>query len=179
MADLVRRRVDVIATLANAARACGQSCDHDDPDRLRRRRDPVEAGSCRKPCAAGRQCDRYQFFRPRSCAPNGWGSCTSWCPRPFGLPCWSIRPIPRLSSPHYERYRTRRAPSDCKLQVLNASTSREIEAAFATLVRDRADALFVAADGLFTSRRVQFVTLAARHGFPRPIPYATMSKPAG
>src|SRR5262249_53498243 len=34
-----------------------------------------------------------------------------------------------------------------QIQVLNASTSREIEAAFATLVRDRADALFVVPDG--------------------------------
>ena len=53
-----------------------------------------------------------------------------------------------------------------QIQVLNASTSREIEAAFATLVRDRADALFVGADGFFLSRRVQFATLAARHGIP-------------
>jgi putative tryptophan/tyrosine transport system substrate-binding protein len=53
-----------------------------------------------------------------------------------------------------------------QIQVLNASTSREIEAAFATLVRDRADALFVAPDGFFTSRRVQFATLAARYGIP-------------
>ena len=53
-----------------------------------------------------------------------------------------------------------------QIQVLNASTSREIEAAFATLVRDRADALFVGPDGFFTSRRVQFATLAARHGIP-------------
>src|SRR5262249_56311625 len=51
-------------------------------------------------------------------------------------------------------------------EVLNASTSREIKAAFATLVRDRADALFVAPDGFLTSRRVQFATLAARHGIP-------------
>jgi putative tryptophan/tyrosine transport system substrate-binding protein len=32
--------------------------------------------------------------------------------------------------------------------------------------RDRADALFVAPDGFFTSRRVQFATLATRHGIP-------------
>src|SRR5262245_24384233 len=40
-----------------------------------------------------------------------------------------------------------------QIQVLNASTSREIEAAFATIVRERADALFIAPDGFFTSRR--------------------------
>jgi len=48
-------------------------------------------------------------------------------------------------------------------QVVNASTSREIESAFTTLVRDRADALFVAPDSLFGSRRVQLATLAARY----------------
>jgi putative ABC transport system substrate-binding protein len=53
-----------------------------------------------------------------------------------------------------------------QIQVLNASTRREIEAAFATLVRERADALFVATDTFFISRRVQFATLAARHGIP-------------
>src|SRR6516162_7409783 len=53
-----------------------------------------------------------------------------------------------------------------QIQVLNASTSREIEAAFATLVRDQAEALYVAADGFFTGRRVQFATLATRYSIP-------------
>src|SRR5205814_1465918 len=53
-----------------------------------------------------------------------------------------------------------------QIQVLNATTSRENEAAFATLAHDRADALFVAADSFFVSRRVQFATLATRYGIP-------------
>ena len=53
-----------------------------------------------------------------------------------------------------------------QIQVLNASTSREIDAAFATIVRDRADALFIAPDGFFTSRRIQLATLAARERLP-------------
>ena len=44
-----------------------------------------------------------------------------------------------------------------QIQVLNASTSREIDAAFATFVRERPDALFVGDDPFFTSRRVQLV----------------------
>ena len=67
-----------------------------------------------------------------------------------------------------------------QIQVLNASTRSEIEAAFATLVRDRADALFVAPDGFFTSRRVQFATLAATSSDSRGLyPLARLSKPAG
>jgi ABC-type uncharacterized transport system substrate-binding protein len=53
-----------------------------------------------------------------------------------------------------------------QIAVFKASASREIEAAFNTLTRDRADALFVAGDAFFTSRRVQFATLATRQGMP-------------
>jgi putative tryptophan/tyrosine transport system substrate-binding protein len=53
-----------------------------------------------------------------------------------------------------------------QMQVLNASNSREIDAAFTSLARDRADALYVGADQLFTLRRVQLVQLAARLAVP-------------
>jgi putative ABC transport system substrate-binding protein len=49
-----------------------------------------------------------------------------------------------------------------QIQVLNATTTPEIDAAFATIVRDRADALFVAPDAFFAARRGQLATLAAR-----------------
>jgi putative ABC transport system substrate-binding protein len=53
-----------------------------------------------------------------------------------------------------------------QIQVFNASTSREIAAAFATLVHERPDALFVAGDPFFGNRRVQLVHLATRHAVP-------------
>jgi ABC-type uncharacterized transport system substrate-binding protein len=53
-----------------------------------------------------------------------------------------------------------------QIQVLNASTGREIDAAFATFVRERPDALFVSTDALFMSRRVQLANLASRHAVP-------------
>ena len=53
-----------------------------------------------------------------------------------------------------------------QIQVLNASTSREIDAAFATLAHERPDALFVAPDAFFIGRRVQIATLAARDRIP-------------
>ena len=52
------------------------------------------------------------------------------------------------------------------IQVFNASTSDEIDAAFATLARERPDALFVGPGFLFTSRRVQLVHLATLHKVP-------------
>jgi putative ABC transport system substrate-binding protein len=53
-----------------------------------------------------------------------------------------------------------------QIHVLNATTIAEIDAAFATLARERADALFAAGDAFFTSRRVQFATLAAGDRIP-------------
>jgi ABC-type uncharacterized transport system substrate-binding protein len=53
-----------------------------------------------------------------------------------------------------------------QIQVLNAGTSREINAAFAGFVRERPDALFVGPDPFFISRRVQLVHLASRHAVP-------------
>jgi putative ABC transport system substrate-binding protein len=53
-----------------------------------------------------------------------------------------------------------------QVQVFNAGTSREIDAAFANLVRERSDAVFVGGDAFFTSRRVQLATLAARYLIP-------------
>ena len=53
-----------------------------------------------------------------------------------------------------------------RLDVFGGGTAGEIETAFATLVRERADALFVAPDAFFGSRRVQFATLATRYAIP-------------
>lgn len=53
-----------------------------------------------------------------------------------------------------------------QVHILNANTSRELDAAFATFERGRPDALFVGNDGLFTRRRVQLVNLASRYGIP-------------
>ena len=53
-----------------------------------------------------------------------------------------------------------------QIQVLNATTSREIDAAFAALANDRPDALFVGVSGFLLGRRVQLAQLAARHAVP-------------
>jgi putative tryptophan/tyrosine transport system substrate-binding protein len=52
------------------------------------------------------------------------------------------------------------------VRVLNASTSREIDAAFAALASERPDALFVGISPFLLSRRVQLAQLAARHAVP-------------
>jgi putative tryptophan/tyrosine transport system substrate-binding protein len=57
-----------------------------------------------------------------------------------------------------------------QIQVINASTSSQIEGAFAILARERAEALFVAPDVLFVSHGVQVATLAAQLGIPAAYP---------
>jgi putative ABC transport system substrate-binding protein len=51
-------------------------------------------------------------------------------------------------------------------KVLNASTSRDLDAAFAVLARERPDAVFVAGDAFFNSRRVHLANLTVRHALP-------------
>jgi putative ABC transport system substrate-binding protein len=53
-----------------------------------------------------------------------------------------------------------------QIQLLNASTSGEIDTAFATIVSERLDALFVSPSPFFTSRRMQLAHLASRHAVP-------------
>jgi ABC-type uncharacterized transport system substrate-binding protein len=53
-----------------------------------------------------------------------------------------------------------------QVQALNASTSREINAAFEDFGRDRPDALFVGSNTFLTGRRIQMVQLAAFHRLP-------------
>jgi putative ABC transport system substrate-binding protein len=55
---------------------------------------------------------------------------------------------------------------EVQVQVLNASTVSEVDAAFATLVQQRADALLVSGDPFFDSQRDRIVELAARHAVP-------------
>jgi putative tryptophan/tyrosine transport system substrate-binding protein len=55
---------------------------------------------------------------------------------------------------------------ELELFFFNASTAADIDAAFVAIARERADALFIAPDGFFTSRGTQFATLAALNRIP-------------
>jgi len=66
-----------------------------------------------------------------------------------------------------------------KIRVLNASTSREIDAAFATLGQDRPDALLVGIDAFLASRRVQLVHLATLHKLPASYPTREFAEAGG
>jgi putative ABC transport system substrate-binding protein len=72
------------------------------------------------------------------------------------------------------------APSKgVQLAILKAATESELDAAFPTLVELHADALLVAADGFFTSRREQLVALASRHAVPAIYPWRQFAASGG
>jgi putative tryptophan/tyrosine transport system substrate-binding protein len=64
-------------------------------------------------------------------------------------------------------------------KIFNVGTSREINAVFATFSANRPDALFVAIDPFFNSRRVQLVQLAARHALPASYPARDYAEAGG
>jgi putative tryptophan/tyrosine transport system substrate-binding protein len=66
-----------------------------------------------------------------------------------------------------------------RLLALQASGQDEVERAFASAVRDRADALLISADPFFTTRRHQIVALAARHGLPVVYPWQEYTEIGG
>ena len=66
-----------------------------------------------------------------------------------------------------------------QLQIVNASTSRDIDAAFAAIASEHIDALFVVPDSYFFTRRVQLVQLAARHAVPTAYPVRIFAEAGG
>ena len=66
-----------------------------------------------------------------------------------------------------------------QIEMFNASTSREINEAFATLVRDRPDAVLVGLDPFFNSRRIQLVQLATRYALPASYPVRDFAEAGG
>lgn len=65
------------------------------------------------------------------------------------------------------------------IQVFNASTSDEIDTAFAALMRAPPDALFIAPGAFFNSRRQQLAALAARHAIPAAYPVRDYAEAGG
>jgi len=77
-----------------------------------------------------------------------------------------VNPTGPNAEPALRDIETATRAMEMQIKLLNASTSGEINAAFATFVHERPDALFIAPDSLFTVRRVQLAHLTTRHAIP-------------
>jgi putative ABC transport system substrate-binding protein len=166
MADLVRRRVAVIASPgSNPAALAAKAATTTIPIVFGVGEDPVKLGLVASLARPGGNATGINFFVAEVLAKR-LGLLHQLVPKAVRIAVL-VNPANASTAEATLRDIPEAARAiGLQIQVLNASTSREIEAAFATLARDRAEALYVAADGFFTSRRVQFATLAMRYAVP-------------
>jgi len=161
MADLVRRRVAVISTGGAPAALAAKAATTTIPIVFGVGIDPVELGLVASLARPGGNATGINFFVAEVVAKR-LGLLHDLVPKALRIAVL-VNPANVTSAETTSREIPEAARAiGLQVQVLNASTGREIEEAFATLARDRADALFVAPDLFFQSRRVQFATLAAR-----------------
>jgi ABC-type uncharacterized transport system substrate-binding protein len=167
MADLVRRRVAVIATPgSNPASLAAKTVTTTIPIVFGVGADPVKLGLVASLARPGGNVTGINFFGQEVTAKR-LGLLHELVPKAVRIAVL-VNPANASTAESTLRDIPEAARGiGLQIQTLNASTSREIEAAFAALARDRAEALFVAGDGFFNnSRRVQFATLAMRYGIP-------------
>jgi putative ABC transport system substrate-binding protein len=170
MADLVRRRVAVIATpQSQPASLAAKAATTTIPIVFGVGEDPVKLGLVASLARPGGNATGINFFNAEAGAKR-LGLLRDLVPKALRIALLVNPANPTIGEVMLRDIPEAARALGLEIQVLNATTSREIEAAFATLVRDRADALFVAPDSFFNSRRVQFATLATRHGVPAVYP---------
>ena len=166
MADLVRRRVAVIvtpsiATVALAAKAATATI----PIVFGIGEDPVRVGLVGSLARPGGNVTEANFFATEVAA-NRLRLLHDLVPKAVRLAVL-VNPASVSNTESTLRDVQEAAPAlGLKIEILNATTIGEIDAAFAALARERADALFVGPDGFFTSRRGQFATLTAVNKIP-------------
>src|SRR5262245_1511908 len=166
MADLVRRRVAVIATPGySAAAQAAKAATTTIPIVFGVGDDPVTLGLVASLARPGGNVTGINFFT-QEVAAKRLGLFHDLVPKAARIAVL-VNPANAPTAEAILRDMPEAARAiGLQIQVLNASTSREIDAAFAAIARDRADALFIGPDGFFASRRSQFVTLASRDRIP-------------
>ena len=166
MADLVRRRVAVIATPGNtpgtlAAKAGTATI----PIVFGVGEDPVRLGLVASLARPGGNATGINLFNAEVAA-KGLRLLHDLVPRAVRIAV-VVNPANALLAETVLQGTQAAGPAiGLQIQILNATTIGEIDAVFATFARDRPNALYVAPDGFFYSRRGQFATLAAVNKIP-------------
>jgi len=166
MADLVRRRVAVIvtpsiATVALAAEAATATI----PIVFGIGEDPVQRGLVANMARPGGNATGANFLATEVAAKR-LRLLHDLLPKAVRVAVL-VNPASASNTESTLREVQEAAPAlGLNIEILNATTISEIDAAFAALARERPDALFVGPDGFFTSRRGQFATLTAVNKIP-------------
>jgi putative ABC transport system substrate-binding protein len=173
VADLVRRRVAVIAALGGAPAVAARGATATIPIVFSVSEDPVRFGlvdSLARPGgnATGinqlnREVDAKRLALLHEMVPKAIRVAVLLNP---SLPKTPSVPTSVLNETTLQQVQEAARAIGLQLQVLHASTSREIDETFATFGRERPDALFLTADSFFNSRRVQLANLATRDRIP-------------
>jgi putative ABC transport system substrate-binding protein len=163
MADLVRRRVAVIATPASfPASIAAKAATATIPIVFGIADDPVKSGLVASLARPGGNATGINVFSTEVVAKR-LGLLHELVPKAVRVAVL-LNPGNVVAELNLRDVQEAARTIGLQIHVLNASTSGEIDAAFATLARERPDALFAAPDSFLTSRRVQITTLAARGG---------------
>jgi ABC-type uncharacterized transport system substrate-binding protein len=165
MADLVRRQVAVIASVGNLPARAAKAATATIPIVFGVGEDPVRLGLVSSLARSGGNATGINFFVQEVTAKR-LRLLHELVPKAVRIAVL-VNPGNASVAESTLREVQQAAPAiGLQIQILNASTIGEIDAAFATLARERSDALFVAADAFFTSRRGQLATLTARDRIP-------------
>ncbi|MGA7668106.1 MAG: ABC transporter substrate-binding protein [Pseudolabrys sp.] len=164
-ADLVRRKVALIATPGTVPTRAAKAATSDIPIVFGVGEDPVQLGLVASIARPGGNATGINF-QTSEVAAKRLLFLHDMLPK-AGRIAVLVNPRNTLIAKSTVRDVQKAAPTmGLHIQILNASTVGEVDAAFAAIVRERADALFVAPDAFFGSRRAQLVTLSARDRIP-------------
>jgi putative tryptophan/tyrosine transport system substrate-binding protein len=165
MADLVRRHVAVIATPGNAPAIAAKAATATIPIVFGTGDDPVRLGLVASLARPGGNATGINFFNTEVVSKR-LRLLHELVPKAVRVAVL-VNPANATTTESTLREAEEAAPTiGLQIQILNASTIDEIDAAFATLARERPDALLVAGDAFFVSRRGQLATLTARDRIP-------------
>src|SRR5262249_52916536 len=151
-----------------AGRHCGnprcQSRDRDHSHRLHGLRGPGAGGSRDEPQPAGRQHNRRKLH-DRRIAAKQVGLMHELIPQ-FERLAVLVNPKNPNAEPLTRDVQAAALTIGCQIEVFAASSNRDIDTVFPSLVQKRADGLLVSPDPLFTARRAQLLILATHHRLP-------------
>jgi putative tryptophan/tyrosine transport system substrate-binding protein len=165
LAALVRRQVSVIVTIGGPSALAAKTATQTIPIVFGVPEDPVGLGLVASLARPGGNATGINFF-DREVTAKRLGLLCELLPAATRIAVLLNPANLTIASSIMSDLESAARALGLQIQPYEASTSSEIDAAYATLVRARPDALFVAPDGFFVGRRVQLVALAARHALP-------------